>query len=69
MGGKVLDLEIIRIRNASRMEGLEQGRIKERNERIEEMLRKGKTPQEISDFCNYPLKIVQEVQESMLAVK
>ena len=65
MGGKVLDLEIIKIRNA----GVEQGRIKERNDKIEEMLRKGKTPQEISDFCNYPLEIVQEVQESMLAVK
>ena len=73
MGGKVLDLEVIKIRNAGveqgRIEGVEQGRIKERNERIEEMLRKGKTPQEISDFCNYPLEIIQEVQESMLAVK
>ena len=61
MGGKVLDLEVIRIRNMA----IEN----EKKERIEKMLRKGKSPEEIADFCDYPLEIVQEVQESMLAVK
>ncbi len=29
------------------------------------MLRKGKTPEEIADFCDYPLELVLKVKESM----
>jgi hypothetical protein len=29
------------------------------------MLGKGKTPEEISEFCDYDLKFVKKVQESM----
>jgi DNA-binding CsgD family transcriptional regulator len=30
------------------------------------LLRKGKTPEEISEFCDYDLKFVKKVQESMM---
>ena len=36
--------------------------------KIREMLERGKTPQEISDFCNYSLDLVKEIHESMMAV-
>ena len=35
-------------------------------ELISIMLRKGKTPEEISDLCDYPIDLVKEVEESML---
>ena len=34
-------------------------------EKIEEMLRKGKTPEDIVDFCGYPLQLVLEVERNM----
>ncbi len=34
-------------------------------EKIMAMLRKGKTPEEIADFCDYPLELVLKVKESM----
>ena len=34
-------------------------------QRITEMLQKGRTPQEIADFCGYPLELVLKVKESM----
>ena len=46
-----------------RLEGREEGLV----EVIENMLRKGKTPQEIVDFCGFELDIVEQVQESLLA--
>ena len=50
-----------------RAEGLKKGREVEKVELIENMLRKGKTPQEIVDFCGFELDIVEQVQESLLA--
>jgi DNA-binding CsgD family transcriptional regulator len=32
---------------------------------IKRMLGKGKTPEEISDFCGYDLQYVKKVQDSM----
>ena len=49
--------------------GREEGREEERRGQIAEMLRSGKTPQAIADFCNYPLKLIQEVQETMLTAR
>ena len=49
--------------------GREEGREEERRGQITEMLRSGKTPQAIADFCNYPLKLIQEVQKTMLAAR
>lgn len=61
------------IREKGREEGREEGRKEGRNQRdrekIEDMLKDGKSPQAIADFCNYPLKLVQEVQKSMLVVR
>ena len=47
--------------------GEERGRKKRDREKIEEMLRKGKTPEDIVDFCGYPLELVKSVQNSMKA--
>ena len=55
--GWVMDHEII---------GRQQGIEEERQERISTMLRNGKTPQEIADFCGYPIELVNNIQESML---
>ena len=53
--------------NDCREEGREEGRVEGRMEVIENILRKGKTPQEIVDFCGFELDIVEQVQESLLA--
>ena len=48
-----------------REEGIEQGiRMS-----IENMLRKGKTVDEIVDFCGYPKELVEEVERTMMAPK
>ena len=51
---------------AGRREGHEAGRCEERMEQIAEMLRDGKTPQEIVDFCKYPMQLVEDVQKNLL---
>ncbi|MBR0119095.1 MAG: Rpn family recombination-promoting nuclease/putative transposase [Eubacterium sp.] len=60
----VMDHEII-----GRQKGLEEGRqigIEEgRQEIISAMLRNGKTPREIADFCGYPIELVNRIQENM----
>lgn len=33
---------------------------------VEAMLRKGRTPEEIADFCGYELSYVKEVQKKLL---
>ena len=47
-------------------EGIEQGRSQRDREKIEIMLRKGRTPEEIVEFGDYPLDLVLSVQESLL---
>ena len=77
MGGQILDYEAKRIRIAGLEEGLNRGRAEgrlegheeERREQIEKLLRKGKSPEEIADFCDYPLQLVQEVQEELFALR
>lgn len=44
------------------------GKAERDREKIAEMLRDGKTPAQIADFCKYPIDLVQKVQEEMLAV-
>ena len=41
------------------------GRLEERNELIEKMLSKGKTPEEIADFCDIDLDKIKNVQKQM----
>ncbi len=47
-------------------QGLEQGFEQARDKMIEGMLRRGKTPKEISDFCGVPVEHVEEVQATMI---
>ena len=47
------------------MDAREEGREAERLNVITDMLRRGKTVEEIVDFCNYPLELVKEVEESL----
>ena len=51
-----------------REQGIGIGRDQRDREKIEEMLRKGKTPEAIADFCDYPLTLVKEVENNMLSL-
>ena len=44
------------------------GADKAERQRIEIMLRKGKKAEDIAEFCDYPLSLVKEVEQSMLVV-
>ena len=46
-------------------QGIEQGIELRDKQKIEEMLKSGKTPQAISEFCMYPLELVLNVKEGM----
>ena len=45
--------------------GLEQGGTIRDRERIETMLRRGKTVEEIVDFCDYPYELVKNIEEEL----
>ena len=47
---------------------LDRGKAQRDREKIEEMLRKGKTPEAIADFCDYPLTLVKEVENNMFSL-
>ena len=53
-------------------QGISQGIIKGRDEEVQErigiMLRKGRTPEEIADFCDYDLDLIREVEQNMMAM-
>ena len=49
--------------------GEERGRKEERRNMLAKMLRDGKSPQEIADFCSIPLATVLEIQESLLVAQ
>ena len=48
-------------------EGIQQGIDHERHSRIEQMLKKGKTPAEIADFCDYTMNEIINVQNALLS--
>jgi hypothetical protein len=58
MGGTIIETESEKL--------IRKGKENERYEMIQRLLRKGKTPEEISDLCDYDLSYVREVEESML---
>ena len=67
---KVLRSEYLKERQIlmdEREEGREEGRALEIKEKITDMLRRGKTVEEIVDFCGYPYDQVKEIEESLLA--
>jgi predicted transposase/invertase (TIGR01784 family) len=45
--------------------GLDKGREEGKNKSIEQMLSKGRTPEEIADFCGYDIEEVRKVAEKM----
>ena len=51
------------------LEQKEEGREEEASERISNMLRRGKTVDEIVDFCGYPKEQVEEVEKAMMATE
>ena len=46
---------------------LQMGRAESREEDISRMLRSGKTPQQIADFCGYDIAVVKKIEAEMLA--
>ena len=52
----------------NRNEGIGIGREQEKRERIEEMLRDGHTPEEIVNFCKYPMALVLDVEKNLLSL-
>ena len=48
-----------------KQEGREEGREEEQRDQISKMLSKGKTPEQIADFCDYPINLVLEVQSNL----
>ena len=66
MGGTVIETESERLRREGREAGREEGRKDERYQTVKSMLQRGKTLEEISDFCAYDLSYVKQVEESMM---
>ncbi|SFG46184.1 hypothetical protein [Oribacterium sp. WCC10] len=52
-----------------RSQGLTEGQAIEQHDIIAKMLRKGKSPEEIADFCGYPMDLILDVQNSLLESK
>ena len=48
-----------------RAEGRAEGIAHERYQTVSSMLQRGKTPEEISEFCEYDLSYVKQVAESL----
>ena len=65
-GAALVEKTETRARAEGREQGRKQGREQRDREKIEEMLQRGKKPEEISDFCGYPIKLIKEVEKSML---
>jgi hypothetical protein len=56
-------------RREGRMEGRMEGRREGRQSVIVGMLKKGKTAEQIVEFCDFPLEEVQEAEKSLLEVE
>ena len=52
----------------AREQGRTEGRIEERKEMVEQMLRDGHSPEEIVNFCKYPMELVLDVQKNLTAM-
>ena len=61
MGGKVIEIEFVKQYDelVKRIE----------KEKIAELLRKGKSVEEIVDFCEYPEDLVREVERNLLVTQ
>ena len=52
-----------------RREANKEGRAAEKRDQIAALLRDGKTPEAIADFCKYPMELIKEVQESLAVAR
>ena len=50
----------------ARDEGYEEGYLERDTVKISEMLRSGKTAEEIAEFCGYPIEQVKAVEKELL---
>ena len=50
-------------------QGLKQGRDAERRDIIEQLLKDGKSPEAISEFCKFPISLVKEVEQGMMVLQ
>ena len=50
-------------------QGREQGLQQERRNQIEKLLKKGKTPEDIANYNDYPIELVKSIQKSLLVTK
>ncbi len=55
--------------NIGKRKGIEEGIEKRDCEKITEMLKDGKTPKAIAEFCKYPMELILKVQKEMLVTK
>ncbi len=46
-----------------------QGKAEEERMRIEDMLRRGKTPEAIEEFCGYPMETILRVQKEIMVAR
>jgi predicted transposase YdaD len=49
-------------------EGLSRGRSEGRTESIEHMLQRGRTPEEIAEFCGYDIEMVKDIEKHSKAL-
>ncbi|SEA45828.1 hypothetical protein SAMN05216349_11324 [Oribacterium sp. KHPX15] len=67
LGGQIIELrQDIWFKDGFR-QGEKKGEKKYERNHISDMLRRGKTPEEIADFCAYPIDLVKEIQEELLS--
>ena len=60
------EVSMVYLRTLEREEELkEEGRNIRDQEKIEEMLRRGKKPKEIADFCGYPMELIRKVEKGI----
>ena len=65
LGGQVLELrQDIWFKQGEQI-GFERGERQRDREKITDMLRRGKTPEEIADFCAYPMDLINEIQKEL----
>jgi len=57
-----IGMKIAEERREAKLEGRAEGKAEERSECIRNMLNSGKTPEQISEFCGFPIQEVMEVK-------
>ena len=66
MGGRVLELDALKIRDEGRAEGRAEGRVEGVRDLVSKLLKMGHTPTEISTFTEIPVKMIEEIETANL---